>query len=58
MARKDTAKVIEVTREEHEQVNEKYKLALSGVDDAIQSVRESREKVRRIFQLQVIEAGK
>lgn len=51
--------VVEVTTEEHERTEEMYKLALSGIDDTIQCVRESREKVRRIFALQdIVEAGK
>jgi hypothetical protein len=51
--------VVEVTPEEHERMEEKYRMALSGIDYTIQCVRESREKVRRIFALQdQVEAGK
>lgn len=50
MARKNEARTVSL--EEHTQAEERYKLALSGLDETIQSVRESRAKVRRIFALQ------
>jgi hypothetical protein len=50
MARKTAA--LAVSQEEHTQAEERYKLALSGIDETIQSVRENRAKVKRIFALQ------
>lgn len=58
MPRKTAARLTEVSQEEHEQTKERYNLALSGVDEAIQSVRESRAKVRQLFRLELADAEK